>query len=100
MREYAAPAIGIGALASIWYSILGAVLVPLLWLSLTVYAIVKAIGSAPDAPSATTIALIVVGIVTALVAIFAGVVALIGRSMNGGKRRDRRADRAAFAVKP
>jgi Na+/phosphate symporter len=100
MREHAGPSLGIGALASVWFTILGVVIVPILWLSLTVYAVVKAIGSAPEAPSATTIALIVVAIVTVLVAIFAGLVALIGRSMKREKRGDRRADRPALAVEP
>jgi hypothetical protein len=99
MRENTGPALGIGALAPIWFTIFGPVLLTLLWLSLTVYAIVKAIGSAPDEPSATTIVLIVVSLVTAMVALFAGLVALIGRSMKR-KRHDRRADRAAVVLEP
>ena len=62
-------------------------LVVLLWTALTVYALVKWIGSAPDAASPTTVVLIVVGLVTALALALAGSIALIGRSMTPRKQK-------------
>jgi hypothetical protein len=97
MREHTGSALGVAILAFSWFTILGALLIPLLWLGLTIYVVVKAVGSAPDAPSATTISLLVVGLVTALALAFMGIAALIGRGMRE-RRRDHRAEPAALGA--
>jgi hypothetical protein len=96
MREHTGTALGVGILAFSWFTLLGALLIPLLWLALTIYVVVKAVGSAPDEASPTTIALLVVGLVTALALAFMGIASLIGRGMRE-RRRDRRAGRDALA---
>lgn len=87
MREHTGIALAIAGAVVTFMTMLAAVLVVLLWTALTVYAIVKAIGSAPDSASATTVLLIVVGLVTTLTLTLAGAIALVGRSMTPRRRR-------------
>jgi hypothetical protein len=54
---------------------------------ITVYAIVKAAGSAPDQPNAVAIALGIVGLVTLFVVIITVAVSLIGRAADPKRRR-------------
>jgi hypothetical protein len=58
-----------------------------LYTALTIYAIVKAVGSAPDEPNAVAVLLIIVGLVTLFVTLLAGVVAFVGRFSEPKKRR-------------
>jgi hypothetical protein len=53
---------------------------------LTVYAIVKAVGSAPDEPNAVAIALSIVGLITLFVVILGAAISLIGRAANPKRR--------------
>lgn len=53
---------------------------------LTVYAIVKAVGSAPEQPNAVAIALGIVGLVTLFVVIIGVAISLIGRAANPKRR--------------
>ena len=87
MREQSGVAIGIAGTLTTYLTIFAWLLVPLVWLSLTIYALVKWIGSAPDAASPTVILLIVLGLVTTLTLIMAALVALVGRSMTPKRRR-------------
>lgn len=91
MREHAGASLAVAGVTVIALATLGAVLVPLLWIALSIYALVKAIGSAPDSPNAFVILLIVVGLVTALTAGIAASIGLVGGSMTpkSRKRRDR-----------
>jgi len=93
MREHTGAALGIGVVATLFLTILAPVLVVLTWTALTVYALVKWIGSAPEAASPTTVLLIVVALVTVLVTALAGAIALVGRGMTppSRRRRERRA---------
>jgi hypothetical protein len=62
------------------------VLIVLLWLAVTIYAVVKLIGAPNDHPSATTLLVIVVGVVTFWpLAITLGIY-LVARSMRPAKR--------------
>jgi amino acid permease len=54
---------------------------------LTVYAIVKAVGSAPDQPNAVAIALGLVGLVSLFVVVLAAAISLIGRVADPKRRR-------------
>ena len=54
---------------------------------LTVYAVVKAVGSAPDQPNATVVLLGIVGLTTLFVTLLAVGVWLLGRTADPKKRR-------------
>jgi hypothetical protein len=89
MHEHRGLAIAI-ALASLgFFATLAAVLVVLMWIALSVYALVKMIGSAPDSANPTVVLVTVVVLVTTLVTGLAGGIALLGRSMTPRKRKDR-----------
>jgi hypothetical protein len=70
--------------------VLAWLLVVLMWTALTIYALVKWIGSAPDTASATTVLLIVVGLVTGLALLLTLPIALVGRSMTPRRQKNRR----------
>jgi hypothetical protein len=88
MREHTGVAVGIAAIATFSYTVWAAVIALVVWLSLTVYAVVKAIGSPTDHASALTVLLIVLSNVTLFVLLVAGAIALAGRPMHYRKRRD------------
>ena len=98
MREHTGIAIAVAAVLTTALTMLAWVLVVVTWTALTVYALVKWIGSAPDRASATTVLLIVVGLVTALALLLTVPIALLGRSMT--PRRRKRGDADALAVPP
>jgi len=86
MRENVGPSIGIAAVAAFGYAIWAWILVVLLWVAVTIYALVKLIGAPNDHPSATTLLVTLVGVMTFWpVAISLGIY-LIGRSMRSSKR--------------
>ena len=97
MREHTGIALAIAGAVVTFMTALASVIVVLLWTALTIYAIVKAIGSAPDSASATTVLLILVGLVTVLTLALAGAIALVGRSMT--PRRRRRGERSELDVR-
>jgi hypothetical protein len=86
MREHSGQSLAIAGIAALGYAIWAAVLVVLLWVAITIYAVVKWIGAPNDHPSATTVLIIVVALVTLWpLAISLGMYA-IGRSMRTPKR--------------
>jgi hypothetical protein len=94
VRENTGAGIAIAGAVTTMLTLMSAVLVVLLWTALTGYALVKWIGSAPDAASPTTVLVLVVGIVTALVLLVMVPIVLLGRSMTPPRRRrDDMADR-------
>jgi ABC-type Na+ efflux pump permease subunit len=88
MEEHRGPAIAVAAVAVTFFALMAGIIVALGWVSLTVYAVVKMIGSAPDQASPTTVVLIFVGLVTVLAVALSGLVLLAGKSMATRKRRD------------
>jgi hypothetical protein len=68
-------------------AVLAWLLVGAIYVFLTVYAVVKAIGSAPDEPNPTVVVIGIVGLVTALLLIMVAGIGFIGRSANPKKRR-------------
>jgi Mn2+/Fe2+ NRAMP family transporter len=78
--------IAIGGLNVVLYTILPALVVVGIWTLISVYAIVKWIGSAPQEPDPVVIVLGVVLLVSFLVVLFAVAVGLVGRSLNPKKR--------------
>jgi hypothetical protein len=100
MHEHRGLSIAI-ALASLgFFATLAFVLVVPIWIALSVYALVKMIGSAPDSANATPVLVTVVLLVSTLVAGLAGGIALLGRPMTPRKRKDREAGEAADRVEP
>ena len=87
MREHTGAAIGVAAALTFFATILAWLLVVLVWTALTIYAVVKWVGSAPEGASATTVLLIVVGLVTALALLLTLPIALVGRSMTPRRRK-------------
>ena len=87
MREHTGIAIAVAGVVTTVLTVFAWLLVVLMWTALTIYALVKAIGSAPDAASPTAVLLIVVGLVTALALLLTVPIALVGRSMTPRKRR-------------
>jgi hypothetical protein len=79
-------AIAVGA-GSVGFSLVLPVLIVVgVYSFLTIYAIVKAVGSAPDAANPIVVLTGVIGLVTLFVLLFAAAVTLIGRAGNPNKR--------------
>ena len=81
--------IGVAAISTFFFAALPFVLVVLIWIALTIYALVKAFGGGSDAPNAVAVLLTIVGLVTLLALALAGTIYVVGRSMTPRKRRDR-----------
>jgi hypothetical protein len=86
MREHSGTSLAIGILIALVYTVWGAVLAVLVWTGVTVYAIVKWIGAPSDHPSATTLLVMIVGLVTIVPLGLALGIYVIGRSMRPPKR--------------
>lgn len=87
MREHSGVAIAVAGVVTTVLTVLAALLVVLMWIALTIYALVKWIGSAPEAASPTTVLVIVVGLVTALALLLMAPIVLLGRSMTPRRRK-------------
>src|SRR5262245_26446969 len=87
MRENTGPAIAIGALSAFAYAIWAGVIAVMLWMGISVYALVKWIGSPGDQPSATTILVMVVGIVSVYPLLVAIAIYFVGKPMRYPRRR-------------
>ncbi len=89
IRGHTGLSIGIAGLVATFFAILPALIAVTVYTFLTVYAIVKAIGSAPKEASAVTVLVGVVLVVGTCTAALGGAVALLGRAMNPKKRSRR-----------
>jgi hypothetical protein len=95
MREHRGLSIVL-ALASVgFFTGLAFVLTVAIWVTLSVYALVKMIGSAPDSADPVVVLVSIVLLVGVFATSFAGAVALVGRPMTPRRRRDREAQRTA-----
>jgi uncharacterized BrkB/YihY/UPF0761 family membrane protein len=88
MHENRFAALGVAAVSVVYFMLFAFLLVVVVWIALSVYALVKAIGSAPDDASPRTVLLIVMGAVALLTLGFTGIVRLLGRSMVERRRRE------------
>ena len=79
-------AVGIGFGNAVLYTVLPAVLFFAIWTLVSVYAIVKWAGSAPDQPNPVVLVLGVASLVMLFVILIAAAVSLLGRAMNPKKR--------------
>ncbi len=98
MNDRRGAAIGVAILIVAFLSILGALLVVLGWVGMSVYAAVKAIGSAPDSANPTVVVLLFVGLITVFTVLLAAAIALVGRAMTPKKRKQREAEQLALEL--
>ena len=87
MHENRGLAIGIAVVAALFLASLPFLIPTTIWLALTVYAIVKGAGSAPEQADPAVVLLTIVGIVSFFTVAIAAAIALIGRGMTPKKRR-------------
>jgi hypothetical protein len=87
MREHTGTSVAIGALSAIAYTLWGGVLAVMLWSGITVYAIVKWIGSPDDHASPTTILVLVVGLVAVYPLLLAVGIYFISKPMRYPRRK-------------
>lgn len=97
MREHTGTALGIAAIATFGYTIWAAVIVVVMWLTLTIYAVVKWIGSPSDHASPLTVFLMLIANVTLFVALLAVAIYLAGKPMRHAKQRE---DEDQLAAQP
>jgi hypothetical protein len=86
VHELRGPALAIAVVIVAFTTVLAGVIVVLGWTSLSVYGLVKVIGSGSDDPNAAGILVAMVLIVTTLVAMLAGLIKVIGKAMESPKR--------------
>jgi hypothetical protein len=87
VRELRGPAIAVAGVIVVFTTALGMILVPLGWTGLSVYAIVKWIGSDSDEAQAAALIVGTMLMVTTLVVLFAVGLRFIGKAMEPAKRR-------------
>jgi hypothetical protein len=97
MREHTGTSIAIAAVTTLAYTIWAGVIVVVLWLCLTVYAVVKWIGAPTDHASPRTVLLLMVGTISLFVFLLALAIYALGRPMRYTKRKRRDAEQLALA---
>jgi len=88
MRENTGVAVGIAVVATFGYTVWASVIAIVMWLSLTIYAIVKWIGAPTDHASPLTVLLLMVTNVVLFILLLTLAIYAVGRSMRY-KKRDR-----------
>ncbi len=88
MHEHRGPAIAVAAIALVSLCAFAGLVVALGWTGVSIYALVKWIGRAPDEANPVVIVLLFVGIVTFLTVAMAGATYATGRSMASRKRHE------------
>jgi heme/copper-type cytochrome/quinol oxidase subunit 2 len=87
MQEHTGTSIAIGAISTFAFTIWGAVIAVMVWSGITVYSIVKWIGSPQDHASATTLLVMLVGTVTLFPLLLAIGIFLISKPMRYARTR-------------
>jgi len=90
MREHTGTSIAIGAVSTFAFTIWAAVVAVMLWSGITVYAIVKWIGSPQDHPSATALVVMLVGTVAVFPLLLAIAIYLVSKPMRYARKRARK----------
>jgi Kef-type K+ transport system membrane component KefB len=98
MRENTGTAVAIAMVATMGYTVWAAVIAVIMWLSLTIYAIVKWIGASSDHASPFTVLLLMVANVTLFVLLLTLAIYAIGKPMRYGKRKRREAEQLSLAL--
>jgi hypothetical protein len=91
VHENRGTAIGIAVVAALFLASLPFLIPTAIWFALTIYAIVKGAGSAPEQADGTAVVLTIVGIVSFFTVAISAAIALLGRAMTP-RRRSRRSD--------
>ncbi len=86
MREHSGTSIAIGGISTFAFTLWGGVFAVMLWGGITVYAIVKWIGSPQDHPSATTLLVMMVGLVSVYPVLLALGIYLISKPMRYARK--------------
>jgi hypothetical protein len=87
MRENTGVALAIGAVSTFAFTVWAAVVAVMLWSGITVYAIVKWIGSPQDHASATSLLVMLVGLVTVFPLLLAVAIYLVSKPMRYARKR-------------
>jgi hypothetical protein len=99
MRENTGVALAIAGIATFTYTIWAAVIAVMLWIGITIYAIVKWIGSPQDHASATSLLVMAVGLVTLVPLLLAIAIYLVSKPMRyARKRRDKDAEQLSLPL--
>jgi hypothetical protein len=88
VREHRGLSIAIAVVIVAFLATLPFTLAVATYVTLSVYALVKMIGSGSDAPSAVTILVAIVLLVTLFAGLLAGTIVLVGRPMTPRRRRE------------
>ncbi|HLB39810.1 MAG TPA: hypothetical protein VJM84_05095 [Actinomycetota bacterium] len=97
MREHTGRSIAIALIATTSYVLWAAVIVVVMWLSLTIYAIVKWIGEPAHHASPLTVLLIMVGTITVFLLLSTVAIYALGKPMRYSKRTRLEAEQLALA---
>ena len=95
MREHTGTSIAIGAVSTFAFTIWAGVIAVMLWSGITVYAIVKWIGSPQDYASATTLLVVLVGTVAVFPLLIAIGIYLVSKPMRYARPRGKRGNKGA-----
>ena len=90
MRENTGIAVAVAAIATFTYAIWAAVIAVMLWTGVTIYAIVKWIGAPQDHASATSLLVMLVGLVTFVPLLLAISIYLVSKPMRYARRRGKK----------
>ena len=96
MREHTGTATAIAAVATMGYAVWASVIVVIMWLSLTIYAVVKWIGAPSDHASPLTVLLLMVANVTLFVTLLSLAIYVVGKPMRYRKRKRRDVEQLAI----
>jgi sorbitol-specific phosphotransferase system component IIC len=99
MREHTGTSIAVALVATMGFAIWASVIVAVMWLSLTIYAIVKWIGQASDQASPRTVLLVMVADITLFLLLWTLAIFFIGKPMRTRKgRRSSEAEQPSLPV--
>ena len=87
MREHRGLAVAIAVVTVLFLASLPFLVPTTIWFAMTIYAIVKEAGSAPEQPDAAAILVTIVGIVTFFTLAIAAAISLLGRAVTPRRRR-------------
>lgn len=96
MNEHRGAAVAVAAMIVTFLTILATLLVVTGWIGMSIYAMVKAIGSAPDAANPQVVVLLFLGLVATFTVLLAAGIALVGRAMTPRKRKRGPAEQLAL----
>jgi hypothetical protein len=97
MRENTGTAVAIALVATFGYTVWASLIAIVMWLSLTIYAVVKWIGAPDDHASPLTVLLLMVGNITLFVLLLTLALYAIGKPMRYRKRKRRDAEQFVLA---